>query len=120
MLKIEENFLGFVAKVYEDLAVEYTLRNYPLLKAGRWWNKDEEIDIVGVGEKFILVGECKYSNKKVGVNILKQLEVKSKKIELNLPIKQYLLFSKSGFTKDLIDMAKNREDIILIDSFSTP
>jgi len=117
MVKIKENFSGFVAKVYEDLAVEYTLKNYPLLKAGRWWNKDEEIDVVGVSEKFMLVGECKYSNKKVGIDILKQLEAKSKKIELNLPIKNYLLFSKSGFTKDLMEIEKNREDIILIDRF---
>jgi AAA+ ATPase superfamily predicted ATPase len=117
MVKIKENFSGFVAKIYEDLAVEYTLKNYPLLKAGRWWNKDEEIDVVGVNEKFILVGECKYSNKKVGIDILKQLEAKSKKIKLNLPIKHYLLFSKSGFTKDLMEIEKNREDIVLIDRF---
>jgi len=114
---IKENFLGFVAKVYEDLSVEYVLKNYPLLKAGRWWSKDEEIDVVGVGEKFILVGECKYSNKKVGVDILKALERKSKKIEVNLPIKYYFLFSKSGFTKDLLMVKRDRDDIVLIDSF---
>ena len=118
MVKIKENFSGFVAKVYEDLSVEYVLKNYPLLKTGRWWSKDEEIDVVGVGEEFILVGECKYSNKKVGVDILEQLERKSEKIELNLPIKYYLLFSKSGFTRDLLEIEKNRKDIILIDSLS--
>ena len=117
MVKIKENFSGFMAKIYEDLAVEYTLKNYPLLKAGRWWNKDEEIDVVGVNEKFILVGECKYSNKKVGIDIFKELERKSKKIESRLPIKHYLLFSKSGFTKDLMEIEKNREDVVLIDSF---
>jgi len=117
MVKIKENFSGFVGKVYEDLSVEYVVQNYPILKAGRWWNKDEEIDVVGVGEKSILVGECKYSNKKVGIDILKQLEEKSKKIELNLPIKQYLLFSKSGFTKDLLEIEKDREDIVLVKNF---
>lgn len=116
MVKIKENFSSFVAKIYEDLAVEYTIKNYPILKAGRWWNKDEEIDVVGISEKFILVGECKYSNKKVGIDILKQLEEKSKKIELSLPIKYYLLFSKSGFTKDLMEIEKNRDDVVLIDS----
>jgi hypothetical protein len=117
MVKIKENFLGFVAKIYEDLAVEYTLKNYPLLKSGRWWNKNEEIDVVGVGENFLLVGECKYSNKKVGIDILEQLEAKSKKIELNLPIKNYLLFSKSGFTQDLLKIEKERSDVILIERF---
>jgi len=117
MVKIKENFSGFVAKVYEDLAVEYTLKNYPLLKAGRWWSKDEEIDVVGVSETFMLVGECKYSNKKVGTDVLAQLEKKSKKIELKLPIKHYLLFSKSGFTQDLLEIEKKREDVILIERF---
>jgi AAA+ ATPase superfamily predicted ATPase len=56
MVKIKENFSGFVAKIYEDLSVEYMLKNYPVLKAGRWWSKDEEIDVVGVGEDFMLVG----------------------------------------------------------------
>jgi len=117
MVKIKENFSGFVAKVYEDLAVEYTLKNYPLLKAGRWWSKDEEIDVVGVSETFMLVGECKYSNKKVGTDVLAQLEEKSKKIELKLPIKHYLLFSKSGFTQDLLEIEKKREDVVLVDKF---
>ena len=88
-------------------------KNYPLLKAGRWWSKDEEIDVVGVSEEFLLVGECKYSNKKVGVDILESLERKSKKIELKLPIKHYLLFSKSGFTEDLLEVEKDREDVVL-------
>jgi len=117
LVKIKENFSGFVAKVYEDLAVEYTLKNYPLLKAGRWWNRDEEIDVVGLGEDFLLVGECKYSNKKVGIDILQQLEKKSKQIALNLPIKYYLLFSKSGFTDELLKLGKRRDDVILINGF---
>jgi len=116
MLKIKENFSGFVAKVYEDLSVEYMLKYYPLLKAGRWWNKDEEIDVVGVGEEFMFVGECKYSNKKVGIDILERLELKSEKIELKLPIKSYFLFSKSGFTDALIGLSEKREDVVLIDT----
>jgi hypothetical protein len=63
------------------------------------------------------VGECKYSNKKVGVDILKELERKSEKIELNLPIKNYLLFSKSGFTEDLLEIEKDREDVVLVGTF---
>lgn len=116
MVKIKENFSGFVAKVYEDLAVAYTLKNYPLLKCGRWWSKNDEIDVVGVGEDFMLVGECKYSNKKVGTDILLELKEKSTKIELKLPIKYYLLFSKSGFTDDLIAISQQENEVLLLDS----
>jgi len=118
LAKIRENFSGFVAKVYEDLAIEYTLKHYPLLKAGRWWNKNEEIDVVGVGEDFLLVGECKYSNKKVGVDILEHLETKSKKIESDLPVRRYLLFSKSGFTQELLAIGQEREDVVLVEHLS--
>ena len=115
LAKIKESFSGFVAKVYEDLAIIYTLNNYPLLKCGRWWSKTDEIDVVGVGEDYLIVGECKYSNKKVGTDILKELKIKSKKIESKLPIKHYLLFSKSGFTKALIEISSKDDSIILID-----
>jgi AAA+ ATPase superfamily predicted ATPase len=115
LVKIKENFSGFIAKVYEDLAIEYTLQNYPLLKCGRWWSKTDEIDVVGVSEDYLLVGECKYSSKKVGTDILQELKDKSKKIELNLPIKHYLLFSKSGFTDGLIELSKDDDSIVLID-----
>jgi AAA+ ATPase superfamily predicted ATPase len=113
--KIKENFNGYVAKIYEDISIEYTLRNYELLKCGRWWNKNSEIDVVGVGEDYLIVGECKYSNKKVGVDILKSLQEKALHVELKLAIKKYLLFSKSGFTDDLIALSKNDDSIELIE-----
>ena len=112
--KIRENFSGFVAKVYEDLAIEFTLKNYNVLKCGRWWSKSDEIDVVGVAEDFMIVGECKYSNKRVGINILQELQTKSKKIELKLPIMYYLLFSKSGFTEDLVALSQKDESIVLV------
>ncbi|WP_434581522.1 ATP-binding protein [Sulfurimonas sp. NW15] len=113
--KIKENFNGYVAKTYEDLAIEYTLKNYNLLKCGRWWSKSDEIDLVGIAEEYMVVGECKYSNKKVGVDILQALKEKAKKIELSLPVKKYLLFSKSGFTQDLVKMADLDEAIVLVE-----
>jgi len=112
---VKRDFSSFVSKAYEDLAIDYLLKNYPVLKSGRWWSKDEEIDVVGVAKDYLIVGECKYSNKKVGIDILESLERKSKKIELKLPIKYYILFSKSGFTKELIDLKNSRDDIVLVD-----
>ncbi len=64
ILKIKENFNGFIAPVYENLAITYLLNNFNLLKCGRWWDKNEEIDAVGIGEDYLIVAECKYSNKK--------------------------------------------------------
>ncbi len=111
--KIEENFNGFISLVYENLAISYLLKNYDLLKCGRWWDKNEEIDALGIGEDFLILAECKYSNKKVGIDILQDLQKKAKKINSKLPVKNYILFSKSGFTNDLIEL--QNEEIILIE-----
>jgi AAA+ ATPase superfamily predicted ATPase len=114
MKKIRENFSGFIAKNYEDLAIEYILQNYDVLKCGRWWSKDQEIDAIGVGEDCLIVAECKYSNKKVGVDILEALQSKTQYIDSNLPIKHYLLFSKSGFTDEIKRMETEKVKLIEI------
>lgn len=111
--KIKENFNGFVAFVYENLAISYLLNNYDILKCGRWWDKNEEIDAIGVGEDFLIVAECKYSNKKVGIDILESLKNKAKNVNSNLPIKHYVLFSKSGFTDEIKKL--QNEEIVLIE-----
>ncbi len=111
--KIRESFSGFVSKTYEDLAVLHLLKNYNLLKCGRWWSKDVEIDALGIASDYIVVAECKYSNKKVGVDILKGLKEKAKKIDTKLPVKHYFLFSKSGFTKELEEL--NDKEVVLVD-----
>ncbi len=112
--KIKENFNGFVAKTYENICIEYTLTNYDVLKCGRWWNKNNKIDIVAVSQDHLIVGECKYSNKKVGTDILESLNQKSKNIELDLPVTKYILFSKSGFTSSLIELAEKNKSVELI------
>jgi AAA+ ATPase superfamily predicted ATPase len=112
LTKIKQNFHGFVAPVYESLATKYLLQHYDLLKCGRWWSKNEEIDAVGVGENFLVVAECKYSNKKVGIDVLESLQKKAISIDSDLPVKYYILFSKSGFT-DVLN-ALESESVILI------
>jgi len=93
--------------------VEYTLKRFTLLKCGRWWNKDIEIDLLGIGEDFIIFGECKWQNKKVGIKVYKELVEKSKYIKSDLA-KKYILFSKSGFSDELLELAKEKNELFLI------
>lgn len=111
--KIKENFNGFIAPIYEDLSISYLMNNYDLLKCGRWWNKNEEIDAVGIGENFLIVAECKYSNKKVGTDILESLKQKATKIQSTLLVKHFVLFSKSGFTQDLKQLQSS--EVVLVE-----
>ena len=84
---------------------------------GSWWNrKGDEIDIVALNDdtKDILIGECKWNNRKMDVDILTKLKDKKSLIKWNLNSRTeyYCLFSKSGFSKRLRDAAED-EDILL-------
>ncbi|MBQ3544462.1 MAG: hypothetical protein IJA34_05695 [Lachnospiraceae bacterium] len=83
---------------------------------GQWWGTDSksrkevEIDIVGTpaeGNEYI-IGSCKYKNESVGIDELKLIKEyaevfgKGKKY-------YYYIFSKSGFTKGLRELAKKGE-----------
>lgn len=119
--KIRAEFDLWVSKTYEELSRESLFEReivpFPIKKLGRWWDKNEEIDIVGIGEKEVIFGECKWSNKKVGISVLLKLKEKSNKVKFknNVEKKYYILFSKSGFSDELIELSKEDEYIILSD-----
>ena len=116
--KINNEFELYVSKIYEDLARESMWENvpFPLLKVGRWWDKNTEVDIVALGENNkIVFGECKYSKKQVGLNVLKELQEKVKNIKWNNKNREeyFILFSKSGFSEELEELAQKEKNIIL-------
>ncbi len=113
--KIRESFSGFVSKTYEDLAVQFVRKHFDVLKCGRWWNKEEEIDVVGIKEDGLIVGECKYSNSRVGTDILDALIKKSAALESSLSVQAFILFSKSGFTEALIERAARDRRVVLVE-----
>ena len=117
--KIKNEFDLWVSKTYEELARESLLNTniipFPIKKLGRWWDKNNEIDIVRIGENEIVFGECKWSVKKVGLSVLYDLKEKSKKVQWkNTNRKEYfILFSKEGFSDELIEFTKENNNIIL-------
>lgn len=125
MNKIKENFIdSHVSYVYEDICIEKMWElnaagvfNFTFSKVGRWWTNNKEIDIVAFDSTGtnIIFGECKFWENKVGINILAALEEKAKYVELNKINRkeQFILFSVSGFTDDLIKLANERNDVIL-------
>ena len=107
---------------YEELCRNYVKNNastFNCLRIGRQWAGNYELDIAGVNADFQLsvVGECKWSHKKIGLSIYRKLQDKivSNKLPLS-PNCRYLLFSKSGFTQDLEDMAQKESRLLLINS----
>ncbi|OQY42493.1 MAG: ATPase [Fusobacteriia bacterium 4572_74] len=117
--KISSTFDLWVSKAYERLCLESLITHeeigFPISKVGRWWSKNEEIDVVGLGKKEIIFGECKWSKKHVGLSVLFALKEKAKKIKWKNTSREeyFILFSKSGFSSDLIKAAKKDSRIIL-------
>lgn len=84
----------------------------------RWWGgstkdkKQIEIDMMATQNDKALFGECKWTNSKVDVSILDYL--KNKCSQFDYKCKDWYLFSKSGFNKDLIELSKKDLNIHLI------
>lgn len=118
---IKSNIAELVSKNYEKIACEWVRYNVKknFQYVGRWWNDGSEIDIVGFNQetKEIIFGEVKWSNKKVGTNILTDLENKAKNVEWNSNNRKefFILFNKSGFTADMKKLAKKRKNIMLVE-----
>lgn len=115
--RIKKDFNLLVAENYEKVAKEriknYESRFFPITKVGRWWDRNEELDIVALSEEEnkALFGEAKWSNKPVGVNIYEALRRKAQKVEWNKENRDeyFCLFSKSGFTESMRQLAKEEK-----------
>ena len=117
--EIKTNFQRYSGLVFEYVVTDLIKENRNLIqmqftRIGSWWSAGEEIDIVAINENTgeILFGEVKYTNKKVGVKTLNALREKAKNVKWGTDnrLEHYLVISKSGFEKDIMD-----KDVTLID-----
>jgi len=86
---IKANVNGFLGKKFEDFSMEFLYDTNPInfTMMGRWWLKDNEIDIAALNEKTkeIVFFECKWKDltAKKAESILEELKVKSKYVNWN-------------------------------------
>ena len=128
MRKIKEGFIqNFASFVYEDVCREKMWdlsakgKTLPFEKVGRYWgSKAGEIDIVAIGneEKNLVLGECKYTKKEKGLELLHTLQEKTPAIVSLTGAKnvQCVIFSTAGFTKGLRDEANQNPNLILVEN----
>lgn len=124
-----------VAPVFEEWCRQWLRveRGQHVSTVGAWWGKaanrfrragertSEEIDAVGMKQgKVTLVAECKWTTKRLGPDIVTDLD--SYKIpalrDAGFKIAddlQIVLFSKSGYSKTLTELAQRDKRIALID-----
>lgn len=113
-----------VSKVYEETTLEFIsqasidgfLPHFE--QKGRWWDKNEEIDLVGLNEQdnSILFVETKWSNKPIDAEVLGDLKRKAEYVKWKKAERKeyFALVARGGFTKELIEQA-GKDKVLLID-----
>ena len=112
----EQHYERLRSLVYEQLCDDLLLKHYEnkeaIISSGSYWNVYSEFDILAVTKsKKIILGECKYKDRTVCKNELTKL--KQKAAESGIKVDVYALFSKSGFSKELLGMKD--EKLLLFD-----
>ncbi|MBF0566716.1 MAG: ATP-binding protein [Nitrospirae bacterium] len=122
LLMIQETFDRHLSFIFEDVCKQYCLElmrdgRIRFSTIGRWWQGNEEIDIVALDEenKEIYFGEAKWSKKAVGIDILDDLKRKADLVEWHKGKRKdhFMLFSRSGFTDALRERAR-QENVLCI------
>lgn len=122
----------FVAFAYEDICKDIFAKlcsnnaiSFVPSRIGSYWlndyDGDTEIDVMSVDHqnKQVFAGECKYHTKPVDAPVYFALKEKvDNAAEIRKSFSKYNviygLFSKSGFTKRMLDIAKENPNILLI------
>ena len=119
---IEPQMPDFVAPAFEDLCCRalWTLYDeYPVIDVGQWWYQDHEVDVVGLTDENVLIaGECKYQASPTDRSALSSLEAHVEELRWtpdgdDARSCEYALFSRSGFTDGVRNMAAERSDLRL-------
>ena len=86
--------------VFEQLSSDVINYRFDIVSCGNYWDRYNEFDLLSITtDKKIILGECKYKNKKICKNELNRLVNKSKISKIQ--VDYYALFSKNGYSNEL-------------------
>jgi len=123
--EVENQIADFMGEAFEEICRQFLWHEnlafrlpFRFKDCGRWWGTNpqkkvqQEIDLLAYNRENdkALFCECKWTNAKVDSHVLESLIDKSSMF--NYREKYYILFSKSGFTQDVISRAD--DNVILI------
>jgi len=74
------------------------------INIGNWWNANEEVDLLVLGENDAILVECKWTSKPAGIDILAELERKEQIVRPELGDRRihFALCSRSGFLLEIV------------------
>ncbi len=126
--RVKPTFDQFVGYAFEEAARAYLAQQarsgelgFLPERIGSWWDPQGEMDVLAISDSAerLLVGECKWSNNLIGLDILEDLQRKTKLLAAKSSWKiTYALFSKSGFTPALEARAESEGvQLVHVDRF---
>ena len=135
---MKERIESFYGPRFEDVCAEY-IRDVEICEwCGKWRGKvavkedgravkdsdgrtvtvDSDIDVVARvirgGLRLVLMCECKFTRRRSGRQELEELEDAGNRARKGGENIGFVLFSRSGFTSELMDMAETRSDLRLV------
>lgn len=115
---------SFIGYSFEEICKQFLIKEngakrlpFMFRNIGRWWGKDQagkadEIDLMASDSSRLMICECKWTNENVSMSIYRRTLEKAKQFTNTYEV-YCVLFSKSGFTKDLIEEAKHNDHLYL-------
>ena len=114
----------FASAIFEEICRRHVWQlSLPFMpeRVGSWWSPKGEIDVVAINDeaRTALIGECKWSTKPVGTNILEELQAKTPLLQQEgaWDHMYYVLFARAGFTPALREVAK-QQGVLLVEPSS--
>ncbi len=112
----QNNYTSLVFEELSEILLNYNLRDSHILTSGSYWDAKVEIDILTFTKNNkIYASECKWKNHKVTKNELHKLMEKCEKLQIEPT--QIVLFSKRGFSKELLSMQGKELALYSCDDF---
>lgn len=117
ILKIKKDFDNYSSLGFEMLSCELLKKHLNLqeIEIYSFWSKEFEIDIFAKYNNKFIVGEVKYKERKICKNILNLVDLKCQKLGISPHI--IALFSKSGFSKELLNSKSQNLLLFGLDDF---
>lgn len=116
--RLDEFMGGAFEEICREHARRFSQENFaaPAQEVGRIWGADFDIDIAGtLLDGSMIYGECKWWKDPVGENILDQLIERASLTEYGRdnPKRQFILYSRNGFTPALRKRATSQPGVAL-------
>jgi len=123
-LRFTENFAQHKERAYslvfEQLSNLLLEKHFavddPIISHGSFWDHHSEFDLLSITRSGqVILGECKYSSRPVTKKELTKL--KDKALQSAIRVDTYVLFSKSGFSNELLGLYDKNVLLFDLDAF---